>query len=140
MSINKEHWKLDTYITIKDASKELMLSRTNIYYYMKQLGIESKKFRLGGRNAYLRQSDVERIKAAKGSSGGASRLATDDVVGFLAERGLTITPHVHSIHEWGYSWFGYEWIGPYPTLHEAIQAAFEHIHHALLQANKGQSI
>ncbi|MHB8596680.1 MAG: helix-turn-helix domain-containing protein [Ktedonobacteraceae bacterium] len=113
------------YMSIDEAATELRVSRTNLYYYARQLPhIELKKFSLD-RKTYISRSDVERIKVAKGMAAGSSRIATDDVLVFLAGLGLSITPHSDPSYGWGYSWFGGDWDGPYPTSVDALRAAFE---------------
>jgi hypothetical protein len=52
------------YISIDAAGDELGVSRTTMYYYIKQLNIEIKKFPLD-RKAYIKIEDLEGIKAAK---------------------------------------------------------------------------
>jgi hypothetical protein len=52
------------YLSVANASKELGVKRTTVYYYVKALSIELKKFPLD-RKAYIAVEDVERIKAEK---------------------------------------------------------------------------
>lgn len=49
------------YITQEEATKQLGVTRATLYYYMKTLNIEKKKFPLD-RHVYLRSSDFEKIK------------------------------------------------------------------------------
>ncbi len=112
------------YISIDEASAELQMSRTNLYYYLGQMEIESKKFSLD-RKSYIRRTDVERIKVARGAASTGMRIATDDVLVFLAGLGLAITPHSDPSYGWGFAWFGGAWEGPYPSPVDAIRTAFE---------------
>lgn len=52
------------YISVKKAGEELGVQRTSMYYYIQQLGIETKKFPLD-RKAYIAVEDLKRIQAAK---------------------------------------------------------------------------
>lgn len=116
--------KTQEYITVEEAATELRLSRTNLYYYLGQMEIEPTKFQLD-RKAYIRRSDLERVKVARGAAATSTRVASDDVLTFLAKLGLAVTPHSDPSHGWGYTWFGREWDGPYPTPVDAIRAAFQ---------------
>lgn len=112
------------YITIDAAATMLGVPRSNLYYYLGQLGIKTAKFSLD-RRAYIRTSDVERIRVARAGAATSTRIATDDVLVFLAELGLAVTPHSDPSSGYGYSWFGGAWEGPYPSPVDAIRAAFE---------------
>jgi len=52
------------YIGIDDASIELGVSRTTMYYYLRQFSIEPHKFPLD-RRTYITTADLERIRSAK---------------------------------------------------------------------------
>jgi len=113
------------YVSTEEAATGLGVGRTNLYYYARQLGnIEFKKFPLD-RRTYIRRSDVERIRMAKGAGTNATRIATDDVLVFLAGLGLSITPHSNPDNGFGYTWFGGDWEGPYDSPVDAIRTAFE---------------
>lgn len=113
------------YISIDEAATELGVSRSNLYYYIRQLpDIELKKFSLD-RRSYISRSDVARIKAARVVGAGSARIASEDVLVFLAGLGLAITPHSDPDVGWGYSWFDGDWNGPYPSPIDTIKVAFE---------------
>lgn len=52
------------YIPVEEAVKELGVTRSTMYYYRKQLGIEYKKFPLDKRK-YIGNADFARIKDAR---------------------------------------------------------------------------
>jgi hypothetical protein len=52
------------YITQEEASKQLGVKRASLYYYMKTLKIQGKKFPLD-KHVYLEMPDFEKIKALK---------------------------------------------------------------------------
>jgi predicted site-specific integrase-resolvase len=52
------------YISLEEASEQLDVSRTTLYYYMKQFSIKAEKFPLD-RRAYILHSDFEKIREAK---------------------------------------------------------------------------
>jgi biotin operon repressor len=52
------------YISIEKAGLDLGVSRTAVYYYIRQLKIKTEKFELD-RKAYIAKADLDRIKAAK---------------------------------------------------------------------------
>lgn len=52
------------YISVGEASENLGVTRPTLYYYMKTLGIDTKKFLLD-RKAYLKIDDFEKIKMLK---------------------------------------------------------------------------
>jgi hypothetical protein len=56
------------YTSLNEASNELGVSRSTMYYYLEQLGIETKKFPLD-RKTYIALVDFERIKEAKKAAG-----------------------------------------------------------------------
>ncbi|EFH82955.1 hypothetical protein Krac_3852 [Ktedonobacter racemifer DSM 44963] len=56
-----------TYIALEDAAKELGVNRSTMYYYTKQLTIETKKFPLDKRT-YISRADLDRIKSARQSA------------------------------------------------------------------------
>lgn len=55
----------DQYITQEEARQKLGVTRSTLYYYMKTLNVEKKKFLLD-RHVYLLKADFERILKAKG--------------------------------------------------------------------------
>jgi hypothetical protein len=52
------------YVTMKEATARLQVTQATLYYYIRRLGLETKKFPLDKR-AYLLESDVKRIEALK---------------------------------------------------------------------------
>jgi len=113
------------YISIEEAATELGTGRTSVYYYARQVAnIELKKFPLD-RRTYIRRSDVERIRLARGVGATTARIASEDVLVFLAGLGLSVTPHADANDGFGYVWFGGDWTGPYASPTDAIRAAFE---------------
>jgi hypothetical protein len=96
------------------------MSRTNLYHYFQQMAIPTMTI---GRRAHILRSDLERIRSARGAA--SKRIASQDVLAFLAGLGLAVTPHSDPGQGWGYTWFGGNWDGPYPTPIDAIRAAFE---------------
>lgn len=113
------------YISIDEVATNLGVGRTNVYYYVNQLKIQTKKFSLD-RKTYVSKTDFERIKVVKAvATVGSARVESEDVLVFLAGLGLAVTPHADPTHGWGYAWFGGEWNGPYPAPTDAIKAAFE---------------
>jgi hypothetical protein len=52
------------YISLHNVGQELGVARGTVYYYIRQLDIQMKKFPLD-RKAYIALEDLERIKAAK---------------------------------------------------------------------------
>lgn len=52
------------YIALEDAATELGVARGTLYYYMRQLNIETKKFPLDKR-AYISTPDLAQIKKFK---------------------------------------------------------------------------
>ncbi len=52
------------FISIAQASKELGVSRTSVYYYLERLDIATQKFPLDKRT-YISITDFERMKAVK---------------------------------------------------------------------------
>ena len=65
----------DQYVTQEEATKQLGVTRSTLYYYMKTLGIEGKKFPLD-RHVYLLKADFEKIQEAK--AGVQNRLKPSD--------------------------------------------------------------
>ncbi len=112
------------YVSIDEAATALGVSRTNLYYYIGQLEIEPKKFILD-RKSYIRRTDLERIKVARGAAATSTRITSDDVLVWLAGLGLAVTPHSDPSYGWGYAWFGGDWEGPYDSPVDAIRTAFE---------------
>lgn len=49
----------------------------------------------------------------------------------LALLGLAIIPHADASLDWGYTWQGHDWTGPFPTPDAAIHAAFAEAQQAL---------
>jgi len=113
------------YVSIEEAATELGVGRTNVYYYARMIpNTELKKFPLD-RRTYISRSDVERIRAAKGIGVNTARIASEDVLVFLAGLGLSVMPHSNPDNGYGYTWFNGDWEGPYPTPVDAIRTAFE---------------
>lgn len=54
----------DQFVTQGEATKQLGVTRSTLYYYMKTLNIEGEKFPLD-RHVYLRKADFERIRDLK---------------------------------------------------------------------------
>lgn len=54
----------ERYISMEDAAEQLGVTRTALYYYIRTLKLEKKKFELD-RRMYLKVSDFERIKGLK---------------------------------------------------------------------------
>jgi len=52
------------YISMEDAAERLKVTRTALYYYIRTLKLEKKKFELDKR-VYLKVSDFERIRKLK---------------------------------------------------------------------------
>ena len=63
-----------SYISLRAASEDLGVNRSMMYYYMKQLGIEIKKFPLD-RKTYIAAADLERIRTAKKAAAQEQRRA-----------------------------------------------------------------
>jgi hypothetical protein len=51
----------EKYISMEEAARQLKVTRTALYYYIRTLKLEKKKFELDKR-IYLKMSDFERIK------------------------------------------------------------------------------
>lgn len=49
-----------TYLTMKEATERLQVTQATLYYYIRQLSLETKKYPLDKR-VYLLEADVERI-------------------------------------------------------------------------------
>ena len=56
--------KSPNFISVAQASKDLGVSRTSVYYYLQRLEMKTHKFLLDKRT-YISMADFERIKAAK---------------------------------------------------------------------------
>jgi predicted DNA-binding transcriptional regulator AlpA len=54
------------YITLDEAAQTLGTKKGSLYYYLRALAIEPRKFPLN-KHAYIRKSDVQRIQQAKNS-------------------------------------------------------------------------
>ena len=54
----------EKYISMEEAAEQLKVTRTALYYYIRTLKLEKKKFELD-RRIYLKMSDFERIKKLK---------------------------------------------------------------------------
>jgi len=52
------------YITMEDAAQKLGVKRGTLYYYIKVLSLETKKFDLD-KHKYLKVADFERIKTLR---------------------------------------------------------------------------
>jgi hypothetical protein len=57
----------EQFISFEEAETDLGVTRATLHYYMRALDIERKKFPLDKR-AYMRVSDLERIKRHKEAS------------------------------------------------------------------------
>ena len=64
------------YITLTEATKQLGVSRATLYYYMRKLNIEKKRFPLDKR-VYLLSSDFERILRFKEEARERNKQSTD---------------------------------------------------------------
>ena len=51
-------------MTLDEAAKAVGLKRPSLYFYIKKLGIERKKFS-NNRHQWISRADVERIKAVR---------------------------------------------------------------------------
>ena len=60
------------FISLNEASKELGVSRSTMYYYLEQLKIQTKKFPLD-RKTYITIEDFDLIKATKKAAGEGRR-------------------------------------------------------------------
>lgn len=60
------------YISMEDAAERLGVTRTALYYYIRTLKLEKKKFELD-KHIYLKVSDFERIKTLKEDAAKRSR-------------------------------------------------------------------
>lgn len=54
----------DQFITLDDVAEQLKVTKGTLYYYIKTLKIETKKFPLD-RRAYMPVADFEEIKTLK---------------------------------------------------------------------------
>jgi hypothetical protein len=52
------------YKSISEAASEIGIARSSMYHYIKNLGIETKRFKLS-REKYIAAADVERIKEVR---------------------------------------------------------------------------
>src|SRR5690349_19900575 len=52
------------YVTLDDAATATGIKKGSLYYYLRELGIETHKFPLS-KHAYIAKEDVERIVEAK---------------------------------------------------------------------------
>ena len=66
----------ERYISMEDAAEQLGVTRTALYYYIRTLKLEKKKFQLDKR-VYLKFSDFQRIKVLKEAA--AKRAADKEV-------------------------------------------------------------
>ena len=64
------------YMTLDEAAKEVGLKRPSLYFYIKKLRIERRNFPLN-KHAYIKRTDVERIKAVRESPWKLSEADTD---------------------------------------------------------------
>ena len=65
----------EQFVTQEEATKQLGVTRSTLYYYMKVLNIEGEKFALD-RHVYLKRVDFEKIKELK--EGAAERKRPPD--------------------------------------------------------------
>jgi hypothetical protein len=70
----------ERYISMEEAAKRLNVTRTALYYYIRTLKLEKKRFELDKRT-YLKMSDFERIKKLREE---AAQRAEEDVAQPLA--------------------------------------------------------
>lgn len=54
------------YVTLDEAAQALGTKKGSLYYYLRALAIEPRKFPLN-RHAYISKVDVERIRIARSS-------------------------------------------------------------------------
>jgi Helix-turn-helix domain len=54
------------YVTLDEAAQIIGTKKGSLYYYLRALAIEPRKFPLN-KHAYIRKSDVKRIQEAKSS-------------------------------------------------------------------------
>lgn len=66
----------EKYISMEDAAEQLGVTRTALYYYIRTLKLEKKKFALDKR-VYLKVSDFQKIKILKEEA--AKRAADKEV-------------------------------------------------------------
>ena len=66
----------ERYISMEEAAKQLKVTRTALYYYIRILKLEKKKFELDKR-VYLKMPDFERIKKLREE---AARRTTEEGV------------------------------------------------------------
>jgi hypothetical protein len=66
----------ERYIPMEEAAKQLNVTRTALYYYIRILKLEKKKFPLD-RKMYLKMSDFEIIKTLKDEATERSRSNRD---------------------------------------------------------------
>lgn len=52
------------WVSIKDAAKRLKVERPALYYYIRTMDLEKKKFPLD-KNVYLKESDIEKIETLR---------------------------------------------------------------------------
>ena len=64
------------YMTLDEAAKAVGLKRSSLYFYIKKLHIERRKFPLN-KHFYIKHADVERIKAVRESPWKLSEVDTD---------------------------------------------------------------
>lgn len=57
------------YVSLEEAATQLKVARGTLYYYIRTLNLEAKKFPLD-RKAYLAQADFEKIKTLKEQAAG----------------------------------------------------------------------
>jgi hypothetical protein len=66
----------EQYISMEDASEQLKVTRTALYYYIRILKLEKRKFPLDKR-VYLKMADFEMIKTLKDEAAKRSRSNKD---------------------------------------------------------------
>lgn len=64
-------------ITMEEAAARLGVRRATLYYYIKALDLETKKFPLDKRK-YLKVADVERIKALREEAAARTKKEDDE--------------------------------------------------------------
>jgi hypothetical protein len=60
------------YIAVEEAAKQIGVTRASMYYYIKQLHIETKRFQFD-KKSYLTSADFQRIKDIKNASPSARK-------------------------------------------------------------------
>lgn len=67
----------DQFIALDDVAEQLKVTKGTLYYYMKTLKIETKKFPLD-RRAYMPIADFEKIKGLKERASRGSKAGKEE--------------------------------------------------------------